>query len=97
MATSGVGGRCGVPVRLGPAASGVKASAGSIKPLLAFGLCLRVGLHGGLLRLAYLAAAGLKAPGSFPPRPRPFCRFRRCWLGVGLYFTGPPRFPVLNR
>ena len=88
------GGRGGVPVRLGFAAGGVKAVAGTLKPLLAFEPCRRLpSLRVGLPRLAYFAAAGFKAPGSLPPLPGS-CRLRRRRLGVGLYVTGPPCFQV---
>jgi len=96
VATSGVGGRGGVHVRLGFAAGGVKAVAGTLKPLLAFGPCRRLpSLRVGLPRLGYFAAAGFKAPGSFPPLPGS-CRLRRRRLSVGLYgqVIPPPCFQV---
>ena len=57
-------------------------------------ISLRPARRCGAVAWLRVMAGGFEAPGSFPPRPRPFCRFRHSRRGAWLYVPGLPRVQV---
>ena len=84
MATSGVGGRSGVPVRLGFAAGGVKGAAGTLKPL-------PPALSAQACALAQRGALACRALGIFAERKKKKKKKKKGFGAAG--FKAPGSFP----